>query len=241
MTFVFTAHKAEKFNPQSISRHSCRHIDCNSLCCQADLNAMVPPLEDLKDDHNLWSRCTMVKGSFRRRANQLPSYRTAAFDALDHWHASPTSEADSQAGGAIDGAFNVIGHSIEVDSTIAYSTCRRVADYFSSRNINSAFGAIRRFEYPVFSRFTIFVADKLIAVATLDAPTPSPIEMTVRGIAFRSLFELDPQYKHWSQLAVARDECVHGLLTWGASGDGPGSSRNRQLAARIMRYVERAT
>ena len=27
-----TAHEAEKFKAQSISRHPCRHIDCNSLC-----------------------------------------------------------------------------------------------------------------------------------------------------------------------------------------------------------------
>ena len=31
-----TAHEAEKFNAQSISRHPCRHIGCNSLCPQVD-------------------------------------------------------------------------------------------------------------------------------------------------------------------------------------------------------------
>lgn len=202
---------------------------------------MVPPLDKLKVDRNLWSRCYIVNDYFRYRATQLPLYTAAAYDALDHWHAIPTSEADSVASGAIEGALSVIGKSIEADASVACSACRTVAKYFSSRNINSAFGAIRRFEYPIFSRYTIFVADQLIGVATTDDPTPSPIEMTVRGIAFRSLFQLDPQYKHWPQLRSARDECVHGLLTWGSPGTGLASKRNRNLAAQIMRYVQQTT
>jgi len=191
---------------------------------------MALDLQNLRADRNLWMRVTRF--CYPRDLRYSQEAANAAFEALDYWHANPTSERNERQGGAIDGALTAIDVFISHNPDTAYQMCRRVGGYFASPNINSAFGAIRRFEYGGFSRHTIFVVDQLIAVATWDNPTPSPVEMTLRGIAFRSLFELDPQYKYWPQLRRARDECVHGLLTWQGKNE-----RSRLLAAQITRYL----
>jgi|GEM_PF-3165618 len=188
-------------------------------------------LSDLKSDPLLWSRVCVPLLS-RVPAGDLPKFAESAFDALNFWTATASSRANRAAGHAIDGAFTAISHFPGTYPDSACETCRRVGVYFQSRNINVAFTAIRRFEFPEFSAYTIFVADLLVRVAISRDLVKSPVEMTLRGIAFRVLFELDPQYKHWPQLRDARNECVHGLLTWGS-----GSDRNHRLAARIMEYV----
>lgn len=191
---------------------------------------MARDLQALKADRNLWYG--FLRWSYPRELRHSPKLAQAAFEAIEYWHGKPTSKRDERQGGAIDGALTAIDVFISYNPDTAYQACRRVGGYFASPNINSAFGAIRRFEYRGFSRYTIFVADQLIAVATWDNPTPSPVEMTLRGIAFRSLFKLDPQYKYWPQLRRARDECVHGLLTWQGKDE-----RSQLLAAQITRYL----
>ena len=191
-------------------------------------------LATLKADRQLWSR--VIYSLFRPPQGELPGIAEAAFDALDHWCQTSTSEKDAVTSPAIDGAFSAIGQFVITNPDSAYVTCRRVGSYFTSRNINVSFTAVRRFVYPVFCRYTIYVSDLLIQLASSDDVIPSPVEMTLRGNAFQALFGLDHQYKHWPQLRNARDECVHGLLTWGG-----GNGRNRNAASEIMRYVNRAT
>ena len=190
-------------------------------------------LEQLRTDPQLWSRFWV-----RPTGNHqypLEEIAAIAFDFLDQTHSIRTSEKDERSGGLIDGALNAIVLYVDSSPQIAYATCRRIGRYFSSANINTAFGAIRKFEQSRLSRYIIFVSDLLVNVAVCPTPTPSPIEMTVRGIAFRVLFQLDPGFKHWPSLREARDECVHGLLTWGRH-----TETNAILAKSILQYTENA-
>lgn len=191
---------------------------------------MRPTLANLKTDRLLWAR--VIFSLFQPPADEIPGLASAAFEALDHWDGIPTEQRDDTTTVAINGAFNGIQPFVNAYPDTAYLTCRRIGTYFQSKNINVAFTAIRQFEFPAFSSCAIFVSDMLISVATSDTLPKSPIEMTLRGIAFRALFALDPQYKYWPQLRAARDECVHGLLTWGG-----GRQANRRVAAQIMRYI----
>ncbi len=191
-------------------------------------------LENLKSDRLLWSQ--VIGNFFQPPASEVSAIATAAFDALDHWGAAVTSERNNVTGPAIDGAFNAIQHFVEIHPDAAYTTCRRVGSYFWSSNINVAFTAIHRFGFSGFSRYTTFVSDLLIAIATSQTVPKSPIEMTLRGAAFYALFGLNPYYKHWTQLHQARDECVCGLLSWGG-----GRVQSCQTAAQIMRYVRPET
>ncbi len=163
----------------------------------------------------------------------LEEISAIAFDFFDQTHRITTSDKDERIGGLIDCALCAIDLYVDSSPPIAYSTCRRIGRYFSSPNINMALGAIRQFERSPLSQYIMFVSDLLVSAATCTTPTPSPIEMTVRGIAFRVLFQLDPGFKHWPSLRQARDECVHGLLTWGRHREA-----NVILAKSILRYTE---
>lgn len=191
-------------------------------------------LASLTADRQLWAR--VIDSVTQLPTNELPKIADAAFEALDHWSLTSTSDKDMVTSSAIDGAFSAIGQFITAHPKSAYATCRRAGTYFLSRNINVSFTAIRRFECKVFSDYAIYVSDLLVHIASSDTVIPSPIELTLRGNAFWALFQLDPQYKHWPQLQIARNECVHGLLTWGSGND-----RCQSVAQQIMRYVTKST
>lgn len=188
----------------------------------------------LTADPLLWQRTAPFH--FERQRHRSPKIIAAAFHCLEHWHAQPNTDRNDAQSGSADSALATIGYEISNDPQAAYDLTRRIATYFRSPNINLAFTALRQFEPARLSRYSIFVSDKLIDVATWDTPTQSPISMTLRGIAFLQLFYLDPQYKHWPQLFRARTECVLGIQRW--SADNPA----HQSALRgITRYINRAT
>ena len=187
-------------------------------------------LEALRNDPQLWKRYTIRFNA--EDAPKLPEIVPLAFEFLGNANAVQTSDQDVATSGLIAGALNALGYHADAFPDDAFFTCRRVGAYFSSRNINLAFTAIRWFAHPPFRQYAIFVSDQLVAVASCETPTPSPVEMTVRGIAFRVLFQIDPGFKFWSCLRPARDECVHGLLTWGGERES-----NRALARMILQYT----
>lgn len=178
----------------------------------------------------------MIYDLFQPSPADTPEIASAAFNALDHWDSNITGERDDKTSPAILGAFVGIYYFTVANPDAAFATCRRIGKYFHSSNINVAFLAIRQFEFSPFCRYTVYVTDLLIALASSAVQTKSPVDMSLRGIAFRALFGLDHQYKFWPQLRVARDECVHGLLTWGG-----GREANHQIARQILRYTGSTT
>ena len=189
-----------------------------------------PTLAELKTDRLQWAR--VIFDLFQPSAEDTPEIASLAFAALDHWDSSTTDEKDDMTTPAIVGAFFGVYYFIVANPETAFMTCRRMGKYFQSNNINVAFLAVRHFAQSPFSRYTLFVSDMLITIASSDMLAKSPVPMSLRGLAFSALFKLDPQYKFWPQLRMARDECVHGLLSWGG-----GSEANRKIARQILRYT----
>ncbi len=190
--------------------------------------------EALKTDPKLWSRYRglLPPENSPRLPEIVPEIVPIAYDFLSNTNLVETSEHDPDSSLLIVGALNALAYHVNAFPDDAFMTCRRIGTYFSSRNINLAFAAIGWFEIPHLRQYSIFVSDQLVAVASCETPTPSPIEMTVRGLAFRVLFKIDQGFRFWSCLRSARDECVHGLLTWGGQNE-----RNRSLARMILRYT----
>ena len=121
----------------------------------------------------------------------------------------------------------------------SYTCSRDLAQHFDSVNPTIAFIAIRQFEWHL-SSHTIFVADRLISIATGYSGPQPPSPMSIRGIAFAVLYGLDPMYTRWPQLTSARDECINGCAAWSQAG-GPGAMRYQRLLCQIKRYAPKAT
>ncbi|MCR9202869.1 MAG: hypothetical protein NXI04_29845 [Planctomycetaceae bacterium] len=190
--------------------------------------------ESLTADPLQWQR--VAPYHIARKRHRTPEIIDAAFHCLDHLHSQPNTERNDPQSRSADNALAAIGYEISDDADAAYELTRRIATYFRSPNVNLAFTALRQFERYRLSRYRIFVSEKLLDVATWDTQTPSPISMTLRGIAFLQLFYLDPEYKHWPQLVQARTECILGLQRWGAANPA------HQSALRgITRYINGAT
>jgi hypothetical protein len=187
-------------------------------------------LEALKHDPQLWKRYSVRFNG--QDAPIVPEIVPIAFEFLSSTNTVETVEKDNPSTNLMAGALNALGYHASASPGDAFFISRRVGAYFSSRNVNLAFTAIRCFEYQPFGQYAMFVSDQLVAVASCDTPTPSPIEMTIRGIAFLVLFQIDPGFKFWSCLRSARDECVHGLLTWGADRESYSA-----LARMILQYT----
>ena len=179
--------------------------------------------------------------TYQRRGVPLADVAKLAMDSIGIWHSSDRIGHDEKVGGAIVGALTAVGYFLKSEPASATEIPRTVAQYFSSPNFDVACNTLCAFQRPVFSKYSIFVSDKLVETASCQAVPPSPVDMTIRGFAFLVLFQLDPQYKHWPQLARARDECVHGLRTWPALGSADSRNRSKRIAAQIVRYLDNAT
>ena len=186
--------------------------------------------EALRNDPQLWKRYSVRLNG--QDPPNLPEIVPIAFEFLSSMNTVETLEKDNASTILMYGALTALGYHAAASPCDAFFTSRRVGAYFSSRNVNLAFTAIRCFEHRPFGQYAMFVSDQLVAVASCDTPTPSPIEMTIRGIAFLVLFQIDPGFKFWSCLRSARDECVHGLLTWGADRESYSA-----LARMILQYT----
>ena len=161
-----------------------------------------------------------------------PDIVSAAFHCLSHWDQQPNACRDDVQSCSADNALLAIAQHILHDPTSAHSCTRHVSNYFRSANINIAFATLRQFEPCRMARYSLFVSDRLVDTATWDSPPRSPVQMSVRGIAFLQLYYLDPQFKHWPQLQQARDECILGLQTWGAN-----NPQHQSALAVIARYL----
>ena len=187
-------------------------------------------LDQLRKDPRNWTR--FYGDSYRYYEVPWRDIVPLAFNYFDQIEAQTAFDRGDESGLNIDGALRALQLYIRVFPDETFEICRRVGSYFSSCNINVAFGTIRKFEFTPLSQYIMFVSDQLIGVATCQNPVQSPVEMTVRGIAFRVLFLLDPGYKFWPSLRIAREECIRGLLTWGS-----GRPDYQKLAEMIRQYT----
>ena len=142
----------------------------------------------------------------------------SAFAALAHWSTISFGGIDSLQMRGIQGATKTVTRCILDSEARSYQLTRQLGLYFQSQNIGVAFCAIRQFDVHDLSSHTMFVIDHLVKVASAADVPVSPNPMSLRAIAFKVLFDLDPNFRTWPQLAIAYNECIAGCRAWGLDG-----------------------
>ena len=139
---------------------------------------------------------------------------SSAFDALTRWSDISFAGIDSLQMQGIQGAIMTISRCIRDSESRKYELTRQLGLHFRSPNIGVAFCAIRQFDVYILRPYTIFVADQLVSVASAAEVPASPSPMSLRGIAFKVLFDLDQNFRTWPQLSIAYEECISGCHAW---------------------------
>ncbi len=189
-------------------------------------------LDQLRENPQNWRRFRGCGDSHRYYGVPWHEILPLAFEFLDQLAAKKGFDCEDALWPCFDGALGAIEMHCELFPDKTFEVCRHLGQYFSSCNIEIACRTIRSFGFGVLSRYIMFVSDQLIAVAACQDPWLSPGDMTLRGFAFRVLFLLDPGYKFWPSLRIAREECIRGLLTWGS-----GRPDYQKLAEMIRQYT----
>ncbi len=186
---------------------------------------------------NLWRGATYI-GYF---PSITPALVTSSFAALDRLAVETvTKEMTRDDQEALQGILFTLVRRIKDTPSSAQHFCRLLAStHFHGDNASIAFICVRQFE-SFLSRYALFVNDHLIRVASNPVTLHVPSVMTLRAMAFKVLFELNSQYKHWSSLAVARDECIRACAAWG-SEDNDRTRHYLRVGRQITRYVRSAT
>lgn len=145
----------------------------------------------------------------------------SAFAALEQFDAIPTSDSDRFTGGCMLGLFRVIRQGITERPNEARQFACRVSGFCSSPNLDVAAAAIRQFEpldindgelrLDQFDEVAMAGLRKAIAVQRVK---PQTLAMTVRGLAFHVLYELDSSVLHCRDLRDARMECSQAYFRW---------------------------
>ncbi len=158
---------------------------------------------------------------------------TRAFSALDRFTTETLLDDNHQR--AVKGSLFALGRRIQEEPSEAQALCRNLAArYFHGENSIIAFMSVRQFEVYL-PRYTLFVSDHLVRVASKPLTRPVPCIMSLRAMAFKILLDLDGQFQFWPQLAVARRECLAACLEWGAEGLSS-SLHYQQIADQLVRY-----
>ncbi len=174
-------------------------------------------------EHSKWWARASFNGCFHTIS---PVLVDAAFAALADWSERRFTSSASYEIQGIEGAIRAIAKGIIDSEDDACSLTRRLALQFHSQHIGVAFTAIRQFEAYDLSNYTIFVTDHLVRIASaIDVPV-APTPMSLRGIAFKALFDLDRNFRTWPQLQVAYHECIAGCQAW---SEGPVYKTTLQL------------
>lgn len=162
----------------------------------------------------------IFKGTIRRVPNVLLE---AAFAALTHWGRFPTTESERDTGACILGVFRTIRQGITERPDCAEQLAARIAEYCLSPNLDVAAGAIRQFERLTIDendiqldQFRDLATTTLRSVANHRRQRPRSTAMTLRGLAFHVLYELDPSVLTCRELKDSRHECAQGYFKWAA-------------------------
>jgi hypothetical protein len=165
----------------------------------------------------LWGKL-LIKGKVERVTDRLLD---SAFAALAQFDAIPTSDSDRFTGGCMLGLFRVVRQGITERPTDAKLLANRIAPYCSSPNLDVAAAAIRQFEsldindgeIPIEQYLDVAIPALRAAVAVQREP-PTMVSMTVRGLAFHVLYQLDPSVATCEEMNDARLECAQAYFKW---------------------------
>lgn len=142
----------------------------------------------------------------------------AAFAALEHWSTIPFAGAGSPQASGIQGAVVTAARCIVDIENQSCELTRQLGAFFHSANIEVAFTAISGGELYIPRPYSMFVIDHLVKVASASEVPISPVAMSLKGIAFKVLFDLDPNFRTFPTLATTREECIIGVRVWALQG-----------------------
>jgi hypothetical protein len=170
----------------------------------------------------LWGKF-LIKGKVECVTDRLLN---AAFSALEQFDAIPTSDWDRFTGGCMLGLFRVIRQGITERPSQAEQFACRVANFCSSPNLDVAAAAIRQFE-PLdindgelrLEQYHGIAIPALRRAAAVRRERPQSTSMTVRGLAFHVLYELDSTVLFCRELREARFECAQAYFKWAVESD----------------------
>ena len=155
-----------------------------------------------------------------------------AFAALEHWSTMPFTGIGTPQTSGIQGAVDTAARCIVDIENQSWELTRQLGAFFHSANIEVAFTAIREFEWRIPRPHSMFVIDHLVQVASASEVPVSPIAMSLRGIAFKVLFDLDPSFRTFPTLATACEECIIGCRAWALDG----GQVYRDTLKKLLRY-----
>lgn len=160
----------------------------------------------------------ILKGSVERVGDRILE---AAFDALEAWNKVSTVEPERAASACVCGVFRVIRQGITERAGDAKHLASRVGRFCTSQNCDVAAGAIRQFEpqsgFPGDLPLAEFrdVADVCLRRAAIQQRDESTtVSMSVRGLAFHVLYQLDLSVVSCEDVSDARVECAQAYLKW---------------------------
>ena len=78
----------------------------------------------------------------------------------------------------------------------------------------------------------MFVIDHLVTLASAPEVPMVPGAMSLRAIAFKVLFDLDPNFRTFPSLATAYEECVFGTRAWALDG----RQGYRDILIKLLQY-----
>ncbi len=198
------------------------------------INESVDPDEFAKNAERLSEQqisAWWARASFR---NVISKSSQRLFDASDavlkHWGNETDLTSETMTMDGIDGAMRVAVMWITEASDDAFSLTRRFAQHFYSKNSAVAFCAIRQLEVRCPQACSMYTIDHLVCIASGDSKKRTPSPMSVRGLAFKVLFDLDPMFRTWWELQQAYNECVTGCIAWQEN------IRYKDALERLLRY-----
>lgn len=150
----------------------------------------------------------------------------AAFEALAELNLVPTTEPDRFLDGCVCGILRVIRQGITERSSDAKYLVGRLADFCLSDNCSVAAGVIREFEpqsgFPgdlTSEAFNEVAIPKLRMAAIQERAKCQTAAMSVTGLAFHVLCQLDERVLMWEELQSSRLECAAAYRQWAENAE----------------------
>jgi hypothetical protein len=149
----------------------------------------------------------------------------AAFAALDHWSSFSDEEPSLKRGVATWGAISVISKAVSERPNLKRDLVEQLARYCLSPNLDVAAG-ITYFaaNSEQFSEWTMPYLRKL---ASSDSNRPPNKTISLRGLAFKAMYQLSPDVAGRAEFHDAQRECAQAFFIWS-------TQREEELAEELV-------
>ncbi len=165
-------------------------------------------LDDRSQSIRFWRSCVPPQPA----GVDFGAFVQAAFTTLEVWNREESQSVDDELARGLMGVFSVLRQAAERRP----KDCRRIAErlvpYCFSRNINISGEAVVFFRF--FPALIGFAAPTLIRVAALTESAPKAPSLSLRGVAFRTLYHLNSKYAELKELSQSHHDYIRALFHW---------------------------